>query len=61
MPVLVIAVGDGEGKARAAVVHGARIQRERLEGAPYPSLREYNMLYGLTKDREPLMKPDALV
>ena len=26
-----------------------RIQRERLEGAPYPSLREYNMLYGLTR------------
>ena len=37
------------------------IQRERLEGAPYPSLREYNMLYGLTKDREHLMKPDALI
>ena len=43
------------------VVFMLRIQRERLEGAPYPSLREYNMLYGLTKDREPLMKPDALV
>ncbi len=43
------------------VVYMLRIQRERLEGAPYPSLREYNMLYGLTKDREPLMKPDALV
>ena len=43
------------------VVYMLRIQRERLEGAPYPSLREYNMLYGLTKDREHLMKPDALV
>ena len=43
------------------VVYMLRIQRERLEGAPYPSLREYNMLYGLTKEREPLMKPDAII
>lgn len=43
------------------VVYMLRIQRERFEGAPYPSLREYNMLYGLTKDREPLMKPDAVI
>lgn len=43
------------------VVYMLRIQRERLEGAPYPSLREYSMLYGLTKERDALMKPDALV
>lgn len=43
------------------VVYMLRIQRERLEGAPYPSLREYNQLFGLTKEREPLMKPDALI
>ena len=43
------------------VVYMLRIQRERLEGAPYPSLREYNMLYGLTKEREPLMKDDAII
>lgn len=43
------------------VAYMLRIQRERLEGAPYPSLREYNMLYGLTRDREPLMKPDAII
>lgn len=43
------------------VVYMLRIQRERLEGAPYPSLREYNRLFGLTKEREPLMKPDALI
>ena len=35
--------------------------RPDVLGAPYPSLREYNMLYGLTKEREPLMKPDALI
>ena len=43
------------------VVYMLRIQRERLEGAPYPSLREYNMLYGLDEAREKLMRPDALV
>ena len=43
------------------VVYMLRIQRERFEGAPYPSLREYNMLYGLTREREPLMKPDAVI
>lgn len=43
------------------VVYMLRIQRERLEGAPYPSLREYNLLFGLTQAREKLMKPDAIV
>ena len=43
------------------VVYTLRIQRERMEGAPFPSLREYNMLYGLNKEREPLMKPDAII
>lgn len=43
------------------VVYMLRIQRERLEGAPYPSLREYNMLFGLTQRREALMKPDAII
>ncbi len=43
------------------VVYMLRIQLERLEGAPYPSLREYNMLYGLTQQREPLMKDDAII
>ncbi len=43
------------------VIYMLRIQRERLEGAPYPSLREYNQLFGLTRERDRLMKPDALV
>lgn len=43
------------------VVYMLRIQRERLEGAPFPSLREYHMLYGLTKERDALMKPDAII
>ncbi len=43
------------------VVYMLRIQRERLEGAPFPSLREYHELYGLTRRRERLMRPDAIV
>lgn len=43
------------------VVYMLRIQRERLEGAPYPSLREYHLRYGLTKERERLMRPDAII
>lgn len=43
------------------VVYMLRIQRERLEGAPFPSLREYHQLFGLTRKRERLMKPDAIV
>ena len=43
------------------VVYMLRIQRERLEGAPFPSLEEYHRLFGLTKRREPLMKPDAII
>ncbi len=43
------------------VVYMLRVQRERLEGAPFPSLREYNQLFGLTQARDRLMKPDAIV
>ena len=43
------------------VVYMLRIQRERLEGAPYPSLREYNRLSGLTEKRNKLMRPDCIV
>ena len=43
------------------VVYMLRIQRERLEGAPFPSLREYHALFGLTQKRENLMKPDAII
>ncbi len=43
------------------VVYMLRVQRERLEGAPFPSLREYNLLYGLTQKRDQLMKPEAIV
>ena len=43
------------------VVYMLRIQQERLEGAPFPSLREYSMLFGLNEQRDKLMKPDAII
>lgn len=43
------------------VAYMLRIQRERLEGAPFPSLHEYNMLFGLTRERDKLMKDDAII
>ena len=43
------------------VVYMLRVQQERLEGSPFPSIREYHNLFGLTRFREPLMKPDAIV
>ncbi|WP_283170401.1 aspartate carbamoyltransferase catalytic subunit [Curtanaerobium respiraculi] len=43
------------------VVYMLRVQNERLEGAPFPNAREYNMLFGLTREREPLMRPDAVI
>lgn len=43
------------------VVYMLRIQMERLENAPFPSLREYNLLYGLTEERAQLMKKDAII
>ena len=43
------------------VVYMLRIQMERLESAPFPSLREYNILYGLTRESERLMKEDAII
>ena len=43
------------------VVYMLRVQQERLEGAPFPTIREYHGLYGLTRAREALMRPDAIV
>ncbi len=43
------------------VVYMLRIQMERLEGAPFPSLREYHLLYGLTEERSLHMKSDAII
>ena len=43
------------------VVYMLRVQLERMEGAAIPSRREYNMLYGLSLEREARMKPNAII
>jgi aspartate carbamoyltransferase catalytic subunit len=45
----------------ADVVMMLRVQRERLAGAFFPTMREYSRLYGLNRDRLALAKPDAIV
>ncbi|MDO4183114.1 MAG: aspartate carbamoyltransferase catalytic subunit [Coriobacteriia bacterium] len=43
------------------VVYMLRIQQERLEGAPFPTLREYHQLFGLNRAREALLRPEAII
>jgi aspartate carbamoyltransferase catalytic subunit len=38
-----------------------RIQMERAEGMPFPSLREYARLFGMNEHRLDRMKPGAIV
>lgn len=47
--------------ADADVVMMLRVQQERMHGGFFPSQREYATFYGLTRDREKLMKDDAIV
>ncbi len=43
------------------VCYMLRIQLERMDAAPLPSLREYAMLYGLNAQRMARMKPEAVI
>jgi aspartate carbamoyltransferase catalytic subunit len=43
------------------VIYTLRIQLERIDNAPFPSLREYAMLYGMDARRASLMKDDAII
>lgn len=43
------------------VIYMLRIQMERIEEAPFPSLREYHELFGLHQRREHLLKDDAII
>jgi aspartate carbamoyltransferase catalytic subunit len=49
------AVGDAD------VVMLLRIQLERMEGAYFPSLREYFQVFGMTEARLRLAKPDVMI
>lgn len=45
----------------ADVIMGLRIQLERQRGGLFPSVSEYNALYGLTEDMFDYVKPDVLI
>jgi aspartate carbamoyltransferase catalytic subunit len=47
--------------AKSDVVYLLRLQRERMQEALLPSLREYTATYGLTRARARLLKEDALI
>jgi aspartate carbamoyltransferase catalytic subunit len=50
-----------EAVAGADVIMMLRIQLERMEGAYFPSLREYFSIFGMTEARVRLAKPDVLI
>jgi len=43
------------------VAYMLRIQMERAEGMPFPSVREYSRLFGMNRTRLERMKPHAIV
>ena len=45
----------------ADVINLLRIQHERQRKEYFPSLGEYTALFGLTKQRAEMLKPDALI
>ena len=50
-----------EAIAQADIINLLRIQHERQRQSMFPSLGEYTSLFGLTKARLALTKPDALI
>lgn len=50
-----------EGLKDLDVIIMLRLQRERMQGALLPSESEYYSLYGLTRERLKIAKPDAIV
>ena len=47
--------------ADADVIMMLRIQQERMQGAYFPSLREYFQLFGMTRERVRLARPDVII
>jgi len=45
----------------ADVIMLLRIQLERMEGAYFPSLREYFNVFGMTENRLRLARPDVMI
>jgi aspartate carbamoyltransferase catalytic subunit len=56
-----VSTSIAEAVADADVIMMLRIQQERMQGAFFPSLREYFHVFGLTMDRVRLAKPDVII
>ncbi|HOR29467.1 MAG TPA: aspartate carbamoyltransferase catalytic subunit [Candidatus Sumerlaeota bacterium] len=50
-----------EGIRDADVINILRIQRERMNTNFFPSIREYRLLYGITRERLKSLKPDIMI
>jgi aspartate carbamoyltransferase catalytic subunit len=50
-----------EAVADADVIMMLRIQQERMQGAFFPSLREYFTVFGMTTERVGLARPDVII
>lgn len=50
-----------EAVADADVIMMLRIQQERMQGAFFPSLREYFNVFGMTRERVRRAKPDVII
>jgi aspartate carbamoyltransferase catalytic subunit len=50
-----------EAVADADVIMMLRIQQERMQGAYFPSVREYFSVFGMTVDRVQRAKPDVII
>lgn len=50
-----------EGIEGADVINILRIQHERMTANFFPSIREYRLLYGITRERLRVAKPDVMI
>jgi len=50
-----------EAVADADVIMMLRIQQERMQGAYFPSIREYFTTFGMTRERVARAKPDVII
>jgi aspartate carbamoyltransferase catalytic subunit len=56
-----VSTSIAEAVAGADVIMMLRIQQERMQGAFFPSLREYFQTFGMTAARVALAKPDVII
>jgi aspartate carbamoyltransferase catalytic subunit len=56
-----VATSVDDAVADADVIMMLRIQQERMQGAFFPSLREYFNVFGMTMERVRRAKPDAII